>query len=434
MKLFKRHYDDARHAWQNVAVCSVAIFFVLSAPAVLFPLMYASVMDEMGWSHGEVSGFSSTKFLSGALAALILGLSISRIRTRTLALLGSGLCVLVLFGVQYVSGLTGYYVCGFALGLSATVTSIACKVLLSRWFDAHLGRAVGIAFTAGSIAGAATPIIGISLLSRFGWQDTATLFGIAVCLLVIPLQLFVLREPPLPAATGGLTKRTETVTTCVTGPAAIELFGIASFWALLFAHFIVGAVDYSLLEHTALFIERDAQLGKSAAAGGVTLVMVGSICGKVGFGWLFDRWSMRGVAVCWWILALGTALAFPVAGAFSLTVFVVIRGIAHGGIMIDAPCIALHNFGNRAVAEVVCFLTVANLLGAAAGTTAVGYMRDVTGSYAKPFLVLILLALIAGTIAYRTVPQFAQNPGGRLRLPGLPTIAERTKTQGTSYS
>jgi len=400
-----------RYAWFNVAVCSVTIFFVLSAPAVLMPVMYSSIMHEMEWSYREVTSFSSWKFLSGALTSLALSIIIGRVSVKVITLVGISLSGVTLLCVQFADTIATFYMFGFLLGISAITTTITCKVLLSLWFKTHLGRAVGIAFAGGSIGGVAVPIIGALLLESIGWRMTAAMFGIIILALVLPLVAFVIREnpdelnPSLPVS-----KEASGKEPTHTGPELSDILKTKTFWLILFAHFLVGGADYAVLEHTALFIEKDANLSKTMAASALSIVMLASIFGKIGFGWLYDRISMRGIAVCWWSLALGIALALPVSGVITMTAFAVFRGVSHGGIMIDAPLLALHNFGTRSLAKLVCYISVANMLGASLGTTLIGYARDATGSYAVPFTILIFLTVIAGAIAFCLKPQYWRHP------------------------
>ena len=400
-----------RYAWLNVCAGFSLIFFMLTVPAVLMPIMYGSIMDDMGWSRGQVTAFASWKFLSGAITALVLGFVVDRFGIKIVVVIGATLVAISLGGMHLVNALWVFYFFGFTLGITAIIASVGCKILLSRWFAFKLGRVVGIAFVGGSIAGVVTPLIGRYLIDMIGWQSTATILGIVVWILVVPLFLFLVRERPedfgysADMVDGGHKEKQAS-----TGLVLSEIIRSKPFWLIVIAHFFVGAIDHSMLEHTALFIEKDAGMGKIAAAGGVSVAMLASIAGKLGFGWLYDRFSMRGIALCWWTLALSIALAFPVMGMMTMTVFVIVRGASHGGVLIDIPCLARHNFGTRSIAKIVSFFSAANMLGGAASTATVGYAHDYFGSYTIPFIVLIFMAITAGLIVISLSPKYWQPP------------------------
>lgn len=396
-----------RFAWLNVNAGFVLIFLMLTTPAILMPIMYGSIMDEMGWTRAQVTGFSSWKFLSGAITSLALGFIIDRFGIRAVVLVGACITATSLVGMYRVNTLWVFYFFGFILGTAAVIASISCRVLLGRWFALTLGQAVGIAFTGGSLAGVITPFTARFLIDTVGWQATAAIFGITIFTLIVPLFLFLVRERPEDyGATVDMIDGNHTSKTTSNGLELSEIYRSRTFWLAIFANFLIGGVDHSMMEHTALFIEKDANLGKIAAAGGVTVAMLASILGKVGFGWLFDRYSMRGIAICWWTLALGILLAFPISGVVTMTIFVIARGASHGGVLVDDPCLAQHLFGTRSIAKLVSFLSAANMLGGALCTVTVGYARDVFGSYTIAFISLICLAVIAGLIIQSLIPQY----------------------------
>lgn len=66
---------------------------------------------------------------------------------------------------------------------------------------------------------------------------------------------------------------------------------------------------------------------------------------KVFFGWLFDLASLKGISICYVIIALSIALAFGIQGFITLMIFQLSRGFAHSGILIETPILAKHIFG-----------------------------------------------------------------------------------------
>lgn len=389
--------------WTVVLLCSLATFLVLAAPSVLLPVMYGAIMEETGWTYAQVTSVSSLKFLSGGITALLIGLSVKRVAGKKIMIFGAVTSGLGMLGMGLPMTPTLFQLLGFLLGIGSITTALACKVILSNWFRAHLGRAMGLAFVGGSLGGVALPIIGVPLIDHLGWQATAAVFGAVIICVVMPaIALFVQEHPPAPESQSAIGEPADT-----SEDLAFSLTKSPTFWWICCAQFFVGFVDQGLLAHTPLFLERDAGLGLSVAAAGTSAMMLAGVLGKLGFGALYDKIGMRGVALCWWTLVVGSLLGFGVAGAATMTAFVVIRGIAHGGVLIAAPSIALFNFPGRDAARVICFLSVGNMAGAGMGTTSIALMRDLTGSYQLPMILLTLMALIAGWIAFVVKPAVA---------------------------
>lgn len=397
-------------ARRNVIASFILIFFLLSIPSVLLPLMYSSIMDEFRWSLSDISSFSSWKFLSGALTSLLLGAIFDKIKLKVIVSVGAVMSGLSLVSMMFVELLWVFYIIGFVLGITSVIAAVSCRVLLGRWFSGTLGRVVGVAFTGGSIGGAITAILGEFLIVTTGWQITAAIFGTVIITMVLPLFWILASDHPrnyrksVEAEHGhrlsGQDVKQDTYFN--------ELIKTRTFWLLMLAHFFVGCVNHTLMEHTPIFIERDLGFSAFIVAGSVSIAMLVSIAGKIGFGWLFDRYSMLGVAACWWLLGVAVLIATVISGPLTVTLFMLLRGAAHGGILVGSPCIALHNFGAASIAKTVSLFSVSSMLGAAFGTTTAGHLHELTGSYQVPFIGLFVLIFLAGSIAALTTPKHWQ--------------------------
>ncbi|GEM_PF-1554082 len=408
---------DSYHAWINVALCGLGIFFVMAAPGTVIPLLYGTIMEDMNWSFGQVSGFSSWKFLSAALTSLALSFMVERYSLKAIMIFGSALASIALMSMPLISSLWAFYMLGFMLGTSVIIILIGCKILLSRWFHENLGLAVGIAFVAGSFAGVIMPFIGLILLESFGWKTTVSVLGLIIFLLVIPAFSIGIRD--FPSRSGDADKALGAAPGNATGTLISPVNGIIQsklFWFIMLACFLLGGADHSIKEHTALFIEKDTSLGVAGAAAALTIAMTAGIFGKLGFGWLFDRFSTRGIAACWWLLALGIALGMLVSDFVTMTLFAFIRGAAHGGVLIASICLAKHIFDYRSIPQIVCYLSVSTMLGGSISTALTGFIRDYTGSYDVAFAILIVQAVIAGIIVLLVTPKHWDEPTSPLTM------------------
>src|SRR6185436_3177654 len=75
------------------------------------------------------------------------------------------------------------------------------QVLLSRWFDAARGRAMGIAYLGIGIGGALVPLLAHRLTEALGWRGALRALGIIMIGVALPPAIFV-REPPASAGGG----------------------------------------------------------------------------------------------------------------------------------------------------------------------------------------------------------------------------------------
>ena len=389
-----------RQSWLNVALCGLITFLVLSTPAILLPVMYSSIVKDTGWSLSQVTMFSSLKFLSGAIASLVISTIIVKVSAKIILLTGVTLSGLALLNLGAEVSPSKFQALGFVLGAASIATSLACKVILGYWFQANLGKATGLAFMGGSVGGVTLPLLALPLIDSLGWQWTGAIFGLLLLVIVAPLTAVLLVEKPDSGIQEQITTELFGEDSFESERSSLALLSDPKLQALLFAQFMIGCVDYAFFTHTPLFLELEAGLGLSLVAVGMSVMMLASMVGKIGFGALYDRYALRGVTICWWLATMGVASAFPVAGAATLLVFALLRGLSHGGAMVSGPSIALHTFGPALAVRVVCYLSVASMLGASIGTSIIAYIRHVTGSYDMALLSLLALGTAASLIMW----------------------------------
>ena len=70
-------------------------------------------------------------------------------------------------------------------------------MLLSRWFDAGRGKAMGFAYLGIGVGGALVPLIAHALEVRFGWHAALQMLGVLMIVIALPLIWFVTRRPHL---------------------------------------------------------------------------------------------------------------------------------------------------------------------------------------------------------------------------------------------
>lgn len=405
-----------RYAYLNVVASFLVWGFALAGISMMMPVMYDSIAKDTGWTLGQTTSFMVIKSLVSALTGLLVGSMFIRFglkRVYIVSLAAIGLSTSLLF---FAKSLPIYYAAAALSGFFSINCNIAFQVTLARWFSARLGSITGTALLGGAVAGAIVPLTTTYMVQQYGWHVTSGVAGLIVLLVLTTLVALLAHESPeaygytsdeIDPPKGGAQPA---ATPAVAGPPPGEEFRnmlrSPRFYVLLAAVFASGAFSNGINEHTALFLSHHADLGKYMAALGFTMVMVISAFGKIAFGWIFDRISTRGVALCWLLCAVAVALAFPVAGPVTFITFTLFRGLAQGGVVVQQPILARHMFGVKPVAQTIAFLMAAFHLGAAAGIGLIGLGYDMTGSYTVPFIGVIVTALVASGIALTFKPKY----------------------------
>jgi MFS transporter, OFA family, oxalate/formate antiporter len=84
----------------------------------------------------------------------------------------------------------------------------------------------------------------------------------------------------------------------------------------------------------------------------------------------------------------------------------VVRGLSHGGIVVQAPILGRHIYGTRPIAQLIAILNATFHLGAAAGIGLIGLAVDWTGGFTVPFIVVMVLAFATALIGLTFKPKY----------------------------
>jgi predicted MFS family arabinose efflux permease len=277
---------------------------------------------------------------------------------------------------------------------------IAIKVLVSQRFMHQQGLAIGAALLGTSVAGIFTPPLATWLIGIYGWRMTVALLSIGIWTVALPVFLRIVKEPQDaeiegagPADSSSQTKREESAA------AAIDFSDVLrsrSFWMIGLAVSLIGFVDQSMGQHLMLYLIEDVKFSREDAAWVLSAVFGVSIAGKLGFGWLYDKLSVKGVMLCYFLMSVAVLLMFPISILSALVAFIITRGLAHGGSIVDIPVLSKHCFGPKVLGKTIGILTACVTIGFAIGPPLVGYMYDTQGSYRNAFIMLAVASIAAG--------------------------------------
>ena len=187
-----------------------------------------------------------------------------------------------------------------------------------------------------------------------------------------------------------------------------------NFWLIAIGIFLVASVDQAVQQNTVQFLIHDKGMNIHKIAWAASLIAVLGIVAKIGSGWFYDRTSIRGIRFFYVLLAVSTWLILPVAGPLTLTLFIVTRGLAHGGMIVDVPILTRHYFGLERLGLTIGIMSVADNLGYAAGPPLLGWLADINhGSFVNGMLIYGAVAAVAVVSLLRVAPRFWVSPAKR---------------------
>jgi sugar phosphate permease len=380
----------------------LSLFAIVGFALYGLPFFYDFMLKDLGWTRWQVTmGNAVSKVVVALVFGVVAGLMVDRFGPRRLMLVGILMAGGALIGLSTVTSLAAFFFFYFFNALGYVFGGpLPNQVLLSRWFDKARGRAMGAAYLGIGIGGALVPLLAHRLTEALGWRGALRALGVLMILIALPPVLFV-REPPAPAGGAGAGG----------GAAALRpVLARRAFWLLALGSMAsIGAVG-GTIQNLKFYLGLDRKLPQGEIAATLSIILTGSIVGRLLMGWLADRWPKKYVMLLIYAIvaaAIPLMVFAPTPGL--LKVFAFLFGVGLGGDYMIIPLMAAELFGLRLMGRVMGVVLTADGVAEAVMPVAVAALRDRTGSYAPGFLLLMGLAAV-GAMAVALLPRAGGQP------------------------
>jgi sugar phosphate permease len=387
--------DSRGHQIFAVVTAFLALLAIVGISLYGLPRFYPFFVQELGWSRQQVTSGNAYSKIAVALAfGFIAGRLVDRFGPRRLMLVGIVMAGLALVGLSYATTLGAFYFF-YAFNALGYVCGgpLPNQVLLSRWFDKGRGKAMGIAYLGIGVGGALVPLLAFALTQRVGWRGALWWLGVLMIVVALPVAWFV-REPPAAAASAR-------------AAAKLSLAPIVSrpvFFLLLVGSMCsIGAVG-GTMQNLALYLSLDRKLAQVDIDGTLSLILIGSLVGRLLMGWLADRVAKKRVMILIYVIvaaAIPPLFYAPTPAMLKLCAFAF--GIGLGGDYMIIPLMAAELYGVAILGRVLGIVLTADSVAESLVPMVVAGLRDSTGSYGPGFFVLVGLAAI-GAAAVSLLP------------------------------
>jgi MFS family permease len=393
--------DARRDQILAVATAFAALFAIVGFALYGLPRFYPFFVKELGWTRQQVtSGNAYSKIVVALAFGFIAGRLVDAIGPRRLMLGGILMAGGALIGLSYVTGMKSFYLFyGFnALGYVCG-GPLPNQVLLSRWFDRARGKAMGIAYLGIGLGGTIVPLLAFTLTQSLGWRGALRVLGVLMVLVSFPAAYFV-REP-----------RASTMTAQGDALSLKRVFVQPAFYLLMIGSMAsIGAVG-GTVQNLALYLSLDRKLEQVQIDTTLSLLLMGSLVGRLVMGWLADRWPKKRVMMLIYLivaLAIPPLFYAPTPGVLGACAF--LFGIGLGGDYMIIPLMAAELYGVAILGRVMGIVLTADSVSESLVPMLVASMRDATGSYASGFTVLVVLAAL-GAAAVALLPRSGRGSG-----------------------
>jgi sugar phosphate permease len=393
-----------RHQTLAVATSFLALFSIVGIALYGLPFFYDFFVRDLGWTRQQVtSGNALSKLVVGPLFGFFAGMAIDRYGPRRLMLAGILIAGVALVGLGGTTTLVAFY-SFYLLNALGNVCGgpLPNQVLLSGWFEGGRGKAMGVAYLGIGIGGMLVPQLAHALETAFGWRTALAVLGVLMVVVAFPAAFFV-RDA---AAAGRTPHAAHGAPAAPDGAASIgAVLRRPAFYLLAIGSMAsIGAVG-GTMQNLKLYLTGDRGLGQADAANVASLVLFGSLAGRLLMGWLADRWAKKRVMLLIYVIVAASVPLLAIAPSRgALWAAALVFGLGLGGEYMIIPLMAAELFGLRLMGRVMGIVVTADGVAEAVVPMAVAAIRDRAGSYGAGFALLVALAAI-GAIAVSLLPR-----------------------------
>jgi MFS family permease len=391
-------FDLGYYGWRVVLAACLGVMAGFGSLFVYtFAVFVRPLGAEFGWSREAISRGFAIAAVTVGLCSPLLGRWIDRFGPRRIILpcmtvFGCGMASLALLR----SAVWQFYATCFVLGLVGNgAAHLAYSRSISTWFQRRLGTALAFVMVGAGLGAMILPVLAQTIITRSGWRAAYLSLGCVSLLLGLPLSWLYVRD------------RTESSPDSANhdslpiASAALGHFGMTwqqglgsfAFWIIVTVLCVSSiSMNGAITQLSALLTDRGITAGGAALC--ASLLGGSSVLGRIGVGWLLDRFFGARVA---FVISLTTAAGIFLlarANSFSLgCVAAALVGVGAGGEAAITPYLLTRYFGLRSFSTLYGITWTFYAAAAAIGPVILGRAFDSTGSYAS--LLIILAAALA---------------------------------------
>ena len=393
---------DNKKKYFIVFICMFLQAVPYSIAQNIQPLFVPYVIKQFGFS---LAGFSLI-FTCGAIASAIfspvLGNVFEKVNIKLLFLVGATLSAVGFMGFGFSHNLAQFYVLKKKKKVGCLLFSgIGVPYLINSWFPKEgRGKALGIAFSGGSIGNVFLQQITSQMLASRGATYSYIFFGVLALVCSLPIVMIFVRLPKVGEVEVVEENEAEEVQTSgFDGLGAKATKQNKYFWLFSIGYAIIAVSISALSTQYATYFT--GELGLSATLVGTLGSVFAAFCliGNVSGGALFDKIGtlktmtismlLQGVAIVALIFcAKVPALAFLFSIAYGLNVYS----------YMSAPAfMATDVFGKKESSKIFGTISLLFALGYAFGSTLVGMIVDKVG-FGAAWIVMLGCVVVGYTL------------------------------------
>jgi MFS family permease len=382
-------FDLGYYGWRVVLAACLGVMAGFGSLFVYtFTVFVKPLSAQFGWNRESVSlGFGLAAVTLGVVSPL-LGRWIDRFGPRRIILpCMTVYCVAILSLAFLRSQLWQFYVTCIVLGLVGNgAAHLAYSRSISTWFQKRLGTALAFVMVGAGLGALILPVVAQAIISRSGWRAAYFSLGCLALLLGLPLSWRYIFE------------RGETAPVSHSGQTWQQGLRSHAFWIIVAILFVSSiSMNGAITQVSALLTDRG--ITPSYAALCVSIIGGSSVLGRLGAGWLLDRFFGARVALVVNLITAAGVFLLAHASSFPAGVLAAaLIGIGAGGEAAITPYLLTRYFGLRSFSTLYGLTWTFYAAAGAIGPVILGRAFDLTGSYTSLLVVLAAALAIAAAM------------------------------------
>lgn len=377
--------------WRIAAASALANATGISLLFYTFNMFLLPMEHDLGLTRAQ-TGSVQALIITAALGAVVIGRLADRLGFHLLFLACTALMASVELGLARWGN--GFWALALGVAVIGFIGGGSSSVLLTRPINAHFRRYRGLAL--GMVG------VGISLTTVFvppwlqgviatqGWRQGYVMLAAIAVLLGLPLALLLM---PRGASVHSAP---------VAGPDEAgdrDFLRSRDFWLMVTANVFASAATSGSISQLSPMLQAKG-LDAATAAYGLSSFAIGQFVGKLGGGWLLDRFEPRLVAA---LLTLVPTLSFVVflwSGAMILPLMIAagLLGMLQGADVSIFGFFVAHRFDVRRYGTIFGILHAIGWLATAGGIIGFSTSFARFGSYAAPQAASIAMLLVSAAL------------------------------------
>jgi MFS family permease len=351
-----------------------------------FSVFIVPITQDTGWDRAHVAAVVAPVALVNGLMQPLIGALTDKVGPRLVLIVSSLTMGAGLIGI----GLTSEYLYSFVAAvviasiLGGAQTGVPYTHVIVGWFHARRGLALGIMLSFVGLAIASVPVILSWVISMWGWRSAYVVAGVASMVVLLPIALFIIRDPPARREVRQLD-----------GHSLGEALKTASFWLMLGA-FMLNYLAAAAGSISLPVILVDRGLSTADAAVVMTAVGVAFIITRLGFGALLDRFPAAPLTSLVFLApAVGHLLLAGSSSPAPAYVSAILFGLASGAEGDAMGYLLARRFGMRSFGKIFGINYFAFTLGAGVGPATLNLLAAGSAGYEGAFVIFAIVGTLA---------------------------------------